>query len=428
MNKIFAAMVMLSFVFAFYGELHYQPPAAIDQATIDQAAEAAVEVSPMTALTQGVVSDAKSAVELALGLVGLMAFFLGLMKIAERGGLLASLASLLRPFLVRLFPDIPRGHPAMGSIIMNVSANMLGLGNAATPFGIKAMQELDSLNPSKGIATDSMILFLAINTSGVTLLPSGVIALRAAAGSVDPASILPTTLFATLCSTAVAILSAKIFLKASGAKADPSSSLPQKSYTALGWAHYGLVVFFLGLIPAMVIYGQLISPYMIPSLILLFVLYGLFKRVPVYEAMVEGAKDGFQVAIKIIPYMVTIFVGVGMLRNSGALQALIDPLSPLTSWLGLPGDALPMALLRPLSGSGAYGVLGSVIQDPSIGPDSYVGQLVSTLQGSTETTFYVIAVYYGAIQISKLRYTIPVCLLADLAGIIGAVVACQLFA
>jgi len=353
-----------------------------------------------------------------------MAFFLGLMKIAERGGLLQGLASLLRPFLIRLFPDIPKGHPAMGSIIMNISANMLGLGNAATPFGIKAMQELDSLSKEKGVATNSMILFLAINTSGVTLLPTGVISLRAAAGSLNPASILPTTLFATLCSTTVAILTAKIFMSRGGSQKN-SKNKPEKMN--LNLAHYGVVVFFLGLIPAMVVYGQILSPYMIPGLILLFVLYGLFKKVPVYEAMVEGAKDGFQVAIKIIPYMVTILVGVGMLRASGALDALIRPLSKVTSLFGMPGDALPMALLRPLSGSGAYGVLGSIINDPNIGPDSYVGQLVSTLQGSTETTFYVIAVYYGAIQVSKLRYTIPVCIAADIAGVIGAVIACQLF-
>lgn len=407
MNKIFFGLIFIAFGFTCFQQVNHIP----SQDTI----------SPMAALSQSVIDSSKSAVTLAIGLIGIMAFFLGLMKVAENGGLLKSLNYLLRPFLIKLFPDIPKDHPAMGSIIMNMSANMMGLANAATPFGIKAMQELEEINPKKGTASDSMILFLALNTSSVTLLPTGVIALRASAGSMDPAGILPTTLFATFCSTVTAVIVAKLFTKFK----NKNKNIIKAPKVQLNWPHYLFAISLLSAIPLLIFFGANASPYMIPVLIVSIFLYGLVNKVPIYEAMVDGAKDGFNIAVKIIPFLVTILVGIGMFRASGALDFFVNHLSKVTNLFGLPGEALPMALLRPLSGSGAYGVLAATIENPSIGPDSYVGYLVSTIQGSTETTFYVLAVYFGAVQIKKMRHALPVALIADLAGVIGAVIACQ---
>ena len=430
MNIVFFALVAIAFGVT-----------AVRQISWIAASPAAVP--PMQQLAVGMVDSAASAVTLALGLVGVMALFLGLMKIAEAGGLLTIIARLVRPLMVRLFPDVPADHPAMGAMIMNMSANALGLGNAATPFGIRAMQELDKLNPAKGTATNAMVLFLAINTSSVTLLPTGVIALRAAAGSLDPAGILPTTLFATILSTTVAILAVKFFQRFSPlpvatdapplpagtggdqAEEEPPGVADMSGDGYPGWVSFVALGSIAGLVPLTVIYGKSIAPWIIPGLMLGFLTFGMAKGVRIYEVFVDGARDGFQVAIRIIPYLVAILVAVGMLRASGALEMFVGWVGPVTSQLGLPGEALPMALLRPLSGSGAYGILASIIQDPAIGPDSYTGYLVSTLQGSTETTFYVLAVYFGAVQIRRVRHALAAALTADLAGIIGAIIACS---
>ncbi len=398
--------------------------------------------SPMEALSKAMVDSAAGAVELAIGLVGVMTLFLGLMKVAEAGGLLKIIARLIRPLMVRLFPDVPAEHPAMGAMILNLSANVMGLGNAATPFGIRAMQELNRLNPAPGTATDAMALFLAINTSSVTLLPTGVIALRAAAGSMDPAAIFPTTLFATSCSTVVAVVSAKLLARlcrntapaavdvtAAGADAplDPPASAPMEAPPAPypAWVSALALAGVLALIPLTVFYGKALSPWILPGLMAGFLIFGAARGVRVYEVFVEGAKEGFQVAVKIIPYLVAILAAVGMLRASGALEALVTVLGPWTAPVGLPAEALPMALMRPLSGSGAFAVLAAIINDPSIGPDSYTGYLVSTLQGCTETTFYVLAVYFGAVQVRRIRYSLAAGLAADLAGIVAAVAACR---
>lgn len=439
MNVIFFAIVLVSFLIAGYRQIVV--PSVAGQPT------------PMDLLSTGTIEAAKGSVTLALGLVGVMALFLGLMKVAEAGGLLTIIARLMRPIMVRLFPDVPAEHPAMGAIIMNLSANVMGLGNAATPFGIRAMQELDKLNPQKGTATNSMALFLAINTSSITVLPTGVIALRAAAGSDDPAGILPTTLFATVCSTIVAITAAKLYGRywpasapsvpdtthaevepdspdeavetESEAVADAAASVSgAESYPM--WATVTAILAVLALIPLSILYGRAISPWIIPGLIVTLLGFGVLRRVPIYEVFVEGAKDGFQVAIRIIPYLVAILVAVGMFRSSGAMEMVIGPLGALTELVGLPAEALPMALLRPLSGSGAYGYLSAIIQDPAIGPDSYTGFLVSTLQGSTETTFYVLAVYFGAVQIKRIRHALAAGLTADFAGIVAAVFICAL--
>jgi spore maturation protein SpmA len=361
------------------------------------------------------------------------------MKVAEAGGMLTLIARLIRPLMVRLFPEVPPEHPAMGAMILNLSANALGLGNAATPFGVRAMQELDKLNTHPGTATDPMALFLAINTSSVTLLPTGVIALRAAAGSADPAGILPTTLFATCCSTIAAIFAAKAFRRffkvrhagterkkreagSHEAEKELLSIESQKGYPV--WVS-GLVLFALmALIPMSIFWGKAVSPWIIPFLMVGFLGFGVLRRVAVYEVFVEGAKEGFRVAIRIIPYLVAILVAVGMFRASGAMEAMVSWLGGITGRVGMPAEALPMALLRPLSGSGAYGVLASIINDPGIGPDSYTGYLVSTLQGSTETTFYVLAIYFGAVQVRRIRHALAAGLTADLVGIMAAVAAC----
>lgn len=426
MNVIFVLIVLSAFLFAGWQQIFFVSVPG--------------SASPMEILSKAMITSAGGAVELAIGLVGVMALFLGLMKVAEAGGMLAILARLIRPLMVKLFPDVPAEHPAMGAMILNLSANMLGLGNAATPFGIRAMQELDKLNPQRGTATNAMALFLAINTSSVTLLPSGVIALRAAAGSSDPAAILPTTLFATIGSTAVAVVAAKLYQRLLPLKVDAEASLQQvpsddgeevpfeeadKGYPL--WVSLVALASLVVLIPVSVIYGPSISPWIIPGLMVGFLGFGLLRRVRVYEEFVEGAKDGFRVALRIIPYLVAILVAVDMLRASGALEAMVGLLSGITGRFGLPAEALPMALMRPLSGSGAYGILASIINDPAIGPDSYTGYLVSTLQGSTETTFYVLAVYFGAVQVRRIRHSLAAGLTADIAGVIFAVLACSFF-
>jgi len=434
MNVIFFGIVLVSFVVA-----------AIRQGTWVAPTGSADAHAPMQALGLGMIDTAGHAVTLAIGLIGVMGLFLGLMKVAEAGGLLRVIARVLRPLLVRLFPEVPPDHPAMGAIIMNLAANALGLGNAATPFGIRAMQELDRLNPHKGTATNAMALFLAINTSSITLLPTGVIALRAAAGSSDAAGIVPTTLVATICSTAVAIVACKLLqgrfasppptAVASGEQDEEASPderadtveapLPEASDDAYpGWVSALVLLVVVALVPLTVAFGKTIAPWIVPGLMVGFLGFGMVKRVRVYEVFVEGARDGFNVAVRIIPYLVAILVAVGMFRSSGAMDMLIGPIGAITSHVGLPTDALPMALMRPLSGSGAYGILASIIQDPSIGPDSYTGYLVSTIQGSTETTFYVLAVYFGAVGIRRVRHALPCALLADVAGVAAAVAIC----
>ena len=438
MNGIFFAIVLIAFVVA---AIRHLPWLAGTGDTV-----------PMEVLGTAMIDAASGAVTLAIGLVGVMALFLGLMKVAEAGGLLVIIARTVRPLMVRLFPEVPPDHPAMGAIILNMSANVLGLGNAATPFGIRAMQELNKLNPYPGTASNAMILFLAINTSSVTLLATGVIALRASAGSANPAAIVPTTLFATICSTAVAIIVAKLCQKwfpPARAETVPADARPHQAPeteteiddglsedealaedTTLAadaarayptWVSFAVLFGIAALIPLTIFFGRSIAPWIIPGLMVLLLGFGVVRKVRIYEVFVEGARDGFQVALRIIPYLVAILVAVGMFRASGAMDLIIEPLGAITQHVGMPPEALPMALLRPLSGSGAYGILASIINDPAVGPDSYAGYLVSTLQGSTETTFYVLAVYFGAVQIRRIRHALVPALAADLAGIIAAV-------
>jgi spore maturation protein SpmA len=432
MNIILLIIVGVAFVFAGWSHVGWIPVEG--------------QSAPMEALSTAMIEAAGGAVELAIGLVGVMTLFLGLMKVAEAGGMLQILARLIRPLMVRLFPDVPSNHPAMGAMILNMSANAMGLGNAATPFGIRAMQELDTLNFQKGTATNAMALFLAINTSSVTLLPTGVIAIRAAAGSNAPAAILPTTLFATIGSTAIAIIAAKLYSRWSPVKPLTEAQAPSQTTQVQTnqtvdpddavlyeddsqayplWVSVLAIFLLFAMIPTVVVYGRAISPWIIPGLMVFFLGFGAIRRVRVYEVMVEGGKEGFQVALRIIPYLVVILVAVAMFRASGAMDLLVGLLAKVTGRVGLPAEALPMALMRPLSGSGAYGIMASIINDPAIGPDSYIGYLVTTLQGSTETTFYVLAVYFGAVQVKRIRHAMAAALTADLAGIVFAVAVCR---
>lgn len=431
MNVVFFGIVLIAFGTAAWRQLTWIPVAGMD--------------SPMERLTRAMVDSAAGAVELALGLVGVMTLFLGLMKVAEAGGLLRVIARLLRPLMVRLFPDVPPEHPAMGAMILNLSANVMGLGNAATPFGIRAMQELNTLNPHPGTATNAMVLFLAINTASVTLLPTGVIALRASAGSADPAGILPTTLFASIVATISAIFVTRVLrdlfpvrvahepaTAEDGMQDAPAVVTDQAAAPEAAGEGYPLWVSFLALgavvavIPLTIFYGRAISPWIIPGLMLGFLTFGLVRGVRVYEVLVDGAREGFQVAVRIIPYLVAILVAIGMFRASGAMEIMVKGMGGWTNLLGLPPEGLTLAILRSLSGSGAFAVLASFIKDPAIGPDSYTGYLVSTIQGSSETTFYVIAVYFGAVQIKRIRHALAAGIIADLVAVIASVVICKL--
>lgn len=407
MNAIFYAIITLAFGFALLNGT----PEAVGKAALE---------------------SAKSAVELALGLVGYITLFLGLMKVVEEAGGLKFMARLIRPVMVRLFPDVPEDHPAMGAMIMNIAANALGLGNAATPFGLKAMKELDSLNKEKGTATNAMVLFLAINTSGVALLPTGVIGLRALNNSTDPASIFPTTLFATACSTVAGVVAAKLLcrlplfaLSPAQAEADAEVARSRMPTVFAEFVPIGLFGLGLGgLVQAVYVLGEAASAWIIPGLIFGMLTVGVVRKVKVYEVFIQGAKEGFQLAITIIPYLVAILAAVGMFRQSGGMDAIVSRVGALTSLIGLPGEVLPLALLRPLSGSGAFALTAEILK--THGPDSYIGQLASTINGCTETTFYVLAVYFGSVGVTRFRHAVAAGLTADVVGVLASVVAVRL--
>jgi len=416
----------------------------------------------MEAVTKASFESAKTAVNLAIDLIGVMALWLGLVRVLEAGGLMYSLANFLKPLMVKLFPDVPPTHPAMGAIILNISANMLGLGNAATPFGIKATIELNKLNPLKGTATNAMCLFLAINTSSVTLFPLGVIGVRAAANSSNPAAIFLPTLLATICSTVVGVSVAywlgkrdKLWLKSYSQEVESVSEqspeeleinssgdgVEEADYSHLlyptGRASQIIAWLFTIAFGGTIVYGMirsenlgdffyqdLMSHWLMPILILLIITYGVGRGVKVYEAVTEGAKQGFEIAIRIIPFLVAILVAIGMFRASGAMETVSNLLSPLTNLIGMPGEVLPMALLRPLSGGGAFGVMSELVERS---PDSYSAFLASTMMGSTETTFYILAVYFGAVGITRIRHALVAGLLADATGLLAACIFSSLF-
>ena len=416
----------------------------------------------MQAVSDASLDAAKQAIDLVIGLTGGMILFLGLVRIASEGGLMRVVVRVLRPILRRAFPQVPEDHPAMHAMIMNLAANVLGLGNAATPFGLKAMVELDRLNPHRGVATNAMALFLVINATSVTLFPpTGTVVLRAAAGSAAPFAIWVPTIIATVCSTATGVVTCLLLARLARYRARPlpdpptdaepavdEASLPEARLPGLDspraplaawqWAvllGFGAAIALaLGLeiaeqAPEVGVWAfvrdEFVRYWLLPLLIAALVLVGVAGGVRVYDALIEGGKEGLQVAVRIAPYLVAILVAIAMFRASGALDMLVGALDPLTSRLGFPAEALPMALMRPLSGSGAFAVLAETLE--THGPDSFVGNFASTLMGSTETTFYVLAVYLGAVRVRESRHILPACLMGDLAGFVGAATACHLF-
>ncbi|MCL1947098.1 MAG: spore maturation protein [Chitinivibrionia bacterium] len=404
----------------------------------------------MKAVGDASFNSAKAAVTLALGLIGGMALWLGIMKVAEAAGLMNAISRGIRPVMRWLFPEIPQDHPAMHAIIMNMAANMLGLGSAATPMGLKAMSELDKLNPNKGTATNAMCLFLAINTSSVTLLPLGVITIRAAAGASNPGSIIIPGLLASICSTAVAITVAKFFAKrykdeiVSSEIANteeektetPSQNIEKCPPSTFGKivAWTAIAAFFIAIPYSIINAGGLpnnfldcvttSSVWLIPLLIGALLMGGYLCGVSVYETATEGAKEGFQTAVRIIPFLVAIFVAIGMLRASGALELFTSLVGPYTNMVGMPAECVPHALLRPLSGVGAFGYMSEIVNNA---PDSLASFVSSIIQGSTDTTLYVLALYFGSVNIRRTRYALTAGLAADAAGITAAVFFANLF-
>ncbi len=368
--------------------------------------------------------SAKSGFEISLGLTGVLALWLGIMKIGERGGVVAAFSRMVAPFFCRIFPDLPKNHPAMGSIFMNVAANMLGLDNAATPMGLKAMKEMQEANPDKTRASNPMIMFLVLNTSGLTLVPVSVMVYRAQLGAANPADIFLPILLATFASTLAGFLAVAIYQRI--------NLWDKVILGTLGglFLLVGGLVFLLSRLPKeqLSLCSSVISSCILLLLIVLFIGMAAWKKVNVYDAFIDGAKEGFQVAIGIIPYLVAILVAIGMFRASGAMDFMIEGLSRFFAWLGLNTDfvgALPTALMKPLSGSGARGMMVDAMTQ--YGADSFVGRLASTIQGSTDTTFYILAVYFGSVGIKNTRYAVTCGLIADVVGIIAAILIGYLF-
>jgi len=367
---------------------------------------------------------ARTAFEIALGLTGVMCLWLGVMRLGEKGGAVDGLAWLFGPLLRRLFPAIPAGHPATGSIVMNMAANMLGLDNAATPLGLKAMRELQEINPVKERASNEQILFLVINTSAVTLIPVTIFTYRAQQGAVDPTDIFIPILIATFCSTLTGLLVTAAVQRLR--LADPVILAYLGGMTALV---AGLVLYFAGLErEVMEVRSARLANFLIFAVIIAFLLAAALRKVPLYETFVAGAKDGFKVAVGIIPYLVAMLVAIGVFRASGALDLILDGVRGLVAAVGLDTrfvDGLPTALMKPLSGSGARGLMIETMQ--TYGADSFAGRLVSVVQGSTETTFYVLAVYFGSVRIRQTRHAVGCGLAADGAGVVAAILVSYLF-
>ena len=407
--------------------------------------------------------------KLALPLAGVMALWLGVMRLAEKAGLIQVLARALRPVMKWLFPDVPVEHPAMGSMLMNMAANILGLSNAATPLGIRAMKDLETLNPRPGVASNAMCTFLAINTSSIQLIPATAVAVLAVAHATNATSIVGTAIMATICSTIAGITAVKLLEKLPGYRLAPGSAgipageptephlagkdagVPRESEPAvapLNWFGWLALVVFGGIfcwaflrVGFPEVFGReasvelarqngfiravnAVSLLSIPLLLSFFPLYAALRRVKVYEEFVEGAKEGFQTAVMIIPYLVAILVAVGMFREAGGIAMLTKLLKPVLDFVHFPTELLPMCLVRPLSGSGTLGLFSDLVKE--FGPDSLIARTAGTIYGSTETTFYVIAVYFGAVNVRRTRHAVPAGLIADAVGIVASVIICRL--
>jgi len=406
--------------------------------------------------------------KLALPLAGVMALWLGVMRLAEKAGLIQILARALQPVMRRLFPDVPGDHPASGSMLMNMAANILGLSNAATPMGIRAMKDLETLNPRPGVASNAMCTFLAINTSSIQLIPATAVGVLAVAGSKQPSAIIGSAILATICSTIAGVTAVKLLEKLPAYRLPPLTDTEQRTalrdktvesgnsstgngastlppLSAFGWCV--LAVFGLVFAWALVRLGfpelfgrtlsveqatqssfvrtvNAVSLLSIPFLLSFFPLYAALRRVKVYEEFVEGAKEGFQTSVMIIPYLVAILVAIGMFREAGGIKMISDALKPALDLVRFPTELLPMCLVRPLSGSGTLGLFSDIVKE--FGPDSLLARTAGTIYGSTETTFYVIAVYFGAVNVRRTRHAVPAGLIADAVGIIASIFICQM--
>ena len=366
----------------------------------------------------------KKAFEISIGLTGILSLWLGVMKIGERGGVVNALARALSPVFTRLFPDIPKGHPVTGSIFMNISANMLGLDNAATPLGLKAMEQLQTLNTKKDTASNPMIMFLVLNTSGLTLIPVSIMAYRAQLGAAQPTDVFIPILLATFFSTLAGIIITSIYQKINLLKPKTLIGLFVACAIVAG------IIWIFGRMDkeTMNLVSTTVANMLLMGIIVAFIVAGVCKRVNVYDTFIEGAKDGFQTAVRIIPYLVAILVGVAVFRASGAMDLLVDGIRWLVGLLGINTDfieALPTALMKPLSGAGARGIMIDTMS--TYGADSFVGRLSCIFQGSTDTTFYVLAVYFGSVGIRYTRHAVTCGLLADLAGVVAAILISYLF-
>jgi spore maturation protein A/spore maturation protein B len=376
------------------------------------------------AIMQSTFDTSKQGFEISLGLTGVLSLWLGIMKVGEKGGVVNALARLLGPVFARLFPDVPKGHPVVGNIFMNLAANMLGLDNAATPLGLKAMEGLQELNAQKDTASNPMIMFLVLNTSGLTLIPVSIMTYRFQCGAAQPTDIFVPILLATFVSTLAGIIITSLYQRI--------NLFNRTLLLTLG----GMSVFMASIVwifsrmdaATMNIVGSTTANVLLLLIIILFILAGIRKKINVYDAFIEGAKEGFSTAVRIIPYLIAVLVGIGVFRASGAMDWLIDGLRQLVAWTGAPSDwvgALPTALMKPLSGSGARGMMVDAMN--TYGADSFVARLSCVFQGSTDTTFYILAVYFGSVGVRHTRHAVACGLLADLAGVIAAIGICYLF-
>ena len=369
-------------------------------------------------------SSSKTAFEISLGLTGVLSLWLGIMKIGEKGGVIAMFSRLLSPIFSKLFPDIPKGHPVTGSIFMNLAANMLGLDNAATPLGLKAMEGLQELNPKKDSASNPMIMFLVLNTSGLTLIPISIMVYRAQMGAAQPTDVFVPILLATFFSTLAGIITVSIYQRINLLNRTILLFLGGMSLVVAG-----IIYAFSTLSRTQIdVYSTTIANVFLFIIIIGFIVAGIRKKVNVYDAFVEGAKEGFGTAVRIIPYLVAILVAIGVFRASGAMDYLIGGVENLVKLCGINSDfvgGLPTAIMKPLSGSGARGLMVDAMT--TYGADSFVGRLACIFQGSTDTTFYILAVYFGSVGITKTRHAVPCGLIADFAGIISAIFICYLF-
>lgn len=406
LNYIWLAFFLVAFVIAAF-RLLFMGDVAVFPSMIDSTFEMS-----------------KTAFEISLGLTGVLTLWLGIMKVGEKGGVVALVAKVLSPVFVRLFPDIPKGHPVTGSIFMNISANMLGLDNAATPLGLKAMEQLQQLNTKKDTASNPMIMFLVLNTSGLTLIPVSIMVYRAQMGAEQPTDIFIPILLATFFSTLAGIVVTSIYQRINIINRTMMLALGGMSIfvAAIIWLFGSMSKDQVGVVSTNV------ANILLMLIIVSFILAGMRKRVNVYDAFIEGAKDGFSTAIRIIPYLVAILVGIGVFRASGAMDMIIDGVRWLVEACGMDGNfvgALPTALMKPLSGSGARGMMVDAMT--TYGADSFVGRLSCVFQGSTDTTFYILAVYFGSVGIRYTRHAVACGLLADLAGMIAAIAICYMF-